>query len=109
MSAARKEFYNRELNSSKDNTAAVWRLIREIVPSTKMTSNGSNIENKKIGEFNHFFANAGREAFEDSPENITSEIEEKTLSTPSRTRQQPKHLPPITRRHQHSHTYHKAT
>ncbi len=35
MSAARKEYYNKEIHSSKGNTAAVWRLIREIVPSTK--------------------------------------------------------------------------
>ncbi len=76
MSAARKEYYNRELNSTKGNTAAVWRLIREIVPSINKTSNGCNTENNKIEEFNHFFANVGREAFEDSPQNITPEIEE---------------------------------
>ncbi len=76
MSAAKKEYYNRELNSSKGNTAAVWRLIREIVPSTKKTSSGSNIDKNKIEEFNHFFASVGREAFEDSPKNITPETEE---------------------------------
>ncbi len=76
MNAARKEYYDRDLNSSKGNTAAVWRLIREIVPSTKKTSSGSNIDNNKIEEFNHFFANVGREAFEDSQKNITPEIEE---------------------------------
>ncbi len=35
MRAARKEYYNKEFHSPKGNTAAVWRLIREVVPCTK--------------------------------------------------------------------------
>ncbi len=58
------------------NTAVVWRLIREVVSSTKKTSNGNNIESNKLEEFNHFFANVGREAFEDPPKSITPESEE---------------------------------
>ncbi len=76
MSAAKKEYYNKEFHSSKGNTAAVWRLIREVVPSTKKTTNGNNIESSKIEEFNHFFANVGREAFENSQKSITPESEE---------------------------------
>ncbi len=64
MSTAREEYYNKELNSSKGNTAAVWRLIRYIVPITKKTSNDNNIERNKIEEFNRFFANVGRKAVE---------------------------------------------
>ncbi len=78
MSAARKEYYNKELHSSKGNTAAVWRLIREVVPNTKKTCNGNNTDSNKIEEFNHFFANVGRKAFEDSPKSITPESAENT-------------------------------
>ncbi len=76
MSAARKEYYNKDFNSSQGNTAAVWRFIREIVPSTKKTSNGINTESNKIEEFNHFFGNVGREDFEDSQKSTTPENEE---------------------------------
>ncbi len=70
MSAARKEYYTKELNSSKGNTAAVWRLIRDIVSGAKQTTNCKNIENNKIEEFNHLFAKVRRKSY------ITPEIEE---------------------------------
>ncbi len=35
MSTDRKEYYNKEFNLSKGNTGAVWRLIRDTVPSIK--------------------------------------------------------------------------
>ncbi len=79
MSAGRKEYYNKESHSSKGNTAVVWRLIREVVPNTKKACNGNNIDSDKIEEFNHFFANVGRETFKDSQKGLTPESAENTI------------------------------
>ncbi len=79
MSAARKEYYNKEFHSPKGNTAAVWRLIREVVPNTKKISNGNNIDSNKMEEFNHFFAKVGRKAFEDSPKSFKPESAKNTI------------------------------
>ncbi len=79
MSAASKEYYNKELNSSNCNTAVVWRLIREVVSSTKNTNNGNNIKSSIIEEFNHFLANDGRKAVEAFKKSITPESEENSI------------------------------
>ncbi len=85
MTTARKEYYDKQLGSSQGNTVAIWRLIRKIVPSTKKTSNGNNIDNNTIEEFNHFFADVGREAFEFLPKTLHQKLRKTPRNTITNT------------------------
>ena len=72
---SKKEYFKDQLNNSKGNSGDTWKVIRKIVPKCKSSSGSHSYENDidKAEEFNHYFANVGREAFEKSQENSIDE------------------------------------
>lgn len=66
----KSQYYNGKLLENRGNTAATWRILKELVPNknnkdcvTPIDEGG--IENK-VEVFNDFFANVGKQTFEDT-------------------------------------------
>lgn len=70
IQSSKKEYYWKELNNNKNNSSSKWNIIKEIVPSTKSSSETYIFEDKdrKAEEFNTFFANVGKNTFEKTQE-----------------------------------------
>lgn len=59
---AKTQHFHTKLLSCRGNTAATWKVIRDIVPNKKVKSTVCNFDNieTKAEEFNNFFANIGK-------------------------------------------------
>lgn len=68
----KKKYFRDKLSEAKGDSKATWKAVRELVPKTKINAQNSNYENvqEKAEEFNQFFANVGKNAFEKSQENL---------------------------------------
>ncbi len=62
---AERAFYREQFHSCRGNTAATWKLLRNMIPNKKLTSN-NNIESEleQAEKFNDLFVNVGKLAFE---------------------------------------------
>ncbi len=63
---AEQNYYKKEFYNCKGNTSAAWRLIRNMVPSKKSTSNGYGHGNdlEKAEKLNDLFVTIGKQTFE---------------------------------------------
>lgn len=68
LNKTKKEYYHSKLINSKQNIASTWRFVKEVIPPAKTKSNTCVIENEqtKAEEFNTFFANVGKNTFENT-------------------------------------------
>ena len=71
----RKQHYLNRLKESKGNIAATWRIVGDIVPSKKNVSEINFCDNaeQKAEEFNCFFANVGKSAYEETQVELSNE------------------------------------
>lgn len=65
---AKKNYYKHQLQENKCNTSGVWKVIRDIVPNHKCSTNSPDFDDvlENAAEFNSFFANVGKETFDKS-------------------------------------------
>lgn len=72
----KSEYFNQKLENAKGNTAATWKTVRQLIPATTnkvsplLTGNGESLE-QKANKFNNFFANIGKQTFENSQHNLS--------------------------------------
>ncbi len=66
IQSAKEDYYQRELNNSKNSSTNKWNIIKEIIPHQKNSSEDYIFLDKeaKAKEFNNFFANIGKNTFE---------------------------------------------
>ena len=77
----RTRHYRNELNNTKGNFSKTWKIIKEIVPNSKTTSNVLNFDNAvdKANEFNFYFTNVGKNTYSKTQEIIHGESESYTI------------------------------
>ncbi len=65
IQSAKKDYYQRELNNSKNSSTNKWNIIKEIIPKQKNSSDDYIFLDKeaKAKEFSNFFANIGKKYF----------------------------------------------
>ena len=66
LQAKKKEYFKREFVNCKGNLSNKWKIVHNMIPranNNASLSNGDNIK-EKAEEFNEYFANVGRLAFE---------------------------------------------
>ena len=71
----KKEYYKNQFQGSKDNIAATWKIIRNMLPNDKENSEraDNNDLKVKVEEFNEFFANIGKKTYEKTQEGAVAE------------------------------------
>ena len=70
---AEQEYYRDQLHNNKGNTAATWKIIKNIVPNKKSTANinlESENELERAEEFNELFIDVGKRTFEKTQNNL---------------------------------------
>ena len=73
LNQSKFQYHNNKLDENKGNTAAIWDVLRQIMPSTKKSSPivEDDINLKcKADSFNNFFVNVGKETYEKSQRNV---------------------------------------
>ena len=77
---AKSKYYREEFHKSKGNSKKTWNTIKMIVSNTGNKYDPSNIPDidRKIEEFNNFFANVGRQTYEKTSSNTL--LNENTIS-----------------------------
>ena len=69
---AEQEYYREQFHSNRGNSAATWKIIKNIVPNKKSTNNNnfeSENELERAEEFNELFVNVGKRTFEKTQNN----------------------------------------
>ncbi len=75
MNKQRRQHYLNRLKESKGNVAVAWRIVGDIVPSKTNVSDTTFCDNaeQKAEEFNCFFANVGKSAYEETQVELSNE------------------------------------
>lgn len=68
LTKQKAEYHNKKFEENKGNSAAMWDVLRQLVPGTKRNSSLTNNDdtNSKAEDFNNFFTNVGKNMFEKS-------------------------------------------
>ncbi len=62
---AEQAFYHEQFRNCRGNSAATWKLIRNMIPNIKLTTNNNTeSELEQAEKFNDHFVNVGKLAFE---------------------------------------------
>ncbi len=79
---SKTEHYHNQFYACKGNTAATWRVIKNIVPGKNEKSINHNFENKeeKAEEFNNFFANIGKKTFKKTQHNLHNQTTSRAVT-----------------------------
>ncbi len=75
ISSRKRHYYLDKLNNCKGNTAATWKVIRNIVPNNKnhSISHTPGDALRKAEEFNNFFANVCKTTYEETQRMLANE------------------------------------
>ena len=73
ITTAKKEYYLKQFNENRGNIKGTWNIIKEIIPNKKR-SNVNKFDNtiEKANEFNNFFANVGKNTFNNAQEMLNN-------------------------------------
>ena len=74
---SKSQYYNKALEENRGNTAATWRILKELLPESKNTSSIAqsfdvDMKSQKAEEYNKFFASVGENTFKKSQEHVTN-------------------------------------
>ncbi len=77
ISSRKRQYYLENLNICRGNTAATWKVIRNIVPNTKSNSISHTPGDalRKAEELNAFFANVGKTTYEETQRILANETD----------------------------------
>ena len=66
ISTSKRNYYKEKFKKCKGNSSETWKTIQKIMPTKQNNKQISNNEQnkEKADEFNNFFANVGKEAFD---------------------------------------------
>ena len=66
------DYFKDKFNNCEGDIAATWKVVNDLIPKAKSDKHLPNFEDdlKKAEEFNDFFVNMGKNAYENSQENI---------------------------------------
>lgn len=72
MRKAKADFFNDQFKNCKGNSSKTWSTIKKLIPNQKISSKPIQFEDNrsKAEEFNEFFINVGKKAFEKTQEGI---------------------------------------
>ncbi len=69
---AEQQYYREQLDNCRGNTAATWKVIREIMSKQRISTNNNSDDEtdyEKANVYNEIFANVGRRTFEGTQNN----------------------------------------
>ena len=71
LKTAKRQYYQGKFQDSRGDTAATWKLIKDIIPNNNNKSNSLDSINlkEKAEEFNEYFANVGKKTYEETQQN----------------------------------------
>ncbi|KAK7081970.1 Endoribonuclease Dicer, partial [Halocaridina rubra] len=75
INVSKKDFYKKQFNDPRYDTAASWKVIRGMIPNEKTTSESSEYITElkdKADYFNNYFANVGKNTYEKTQEDVNS-------------------------------------
>lgn len=75
ITSTKKKYYQQELENSKNNIAATWKTLKNIIPSKRQNKTTPPLEtlNDKVDDFNKFFASVGLRTYESTQESLRAD------------------------------------
>lgn len=78
LKESKTKHYDKKFEDNKGNSSAIWKLLRELIPTSERESSNAAVEEgdnvkSQADTFNKFFANVGRETFEKSQQNVSKD------------------------------------